>query len=91
MRTPTDYGPEIVPPLGGSEYWETHKQLIHILDHIGIKYRYKQRLPLFKLHLAVDGWKQKDEFAKAALDLISKLAAMRQNGHEPQARNGLYL
>lgn len=85
------YGPDISPPLGTSEYWEKHKQLVHLLGHLGIKYKYKQRLPLFELHLAIQGWKQKDEFAKAALDLIAQLVELRQEGQEPKVKGSVYI
>lgn len=74
-----------------SPYWTTHRQVVHLLAHLGLKYRYEQRLPIFQLFVILNDWKPKNEYVKACLDLLTILTELRHEGLEPAHKGNKYI
>lgn len=87
LQTPDEV---LSPPKDYTEYWEAQVLLVRILQNSGLKVGVKDRLPIFRLWLLVNGrmtGARKDNL----LQLLNAMTKMRTMGMEPPHNGKTYV
>ena len=79
----------LAPPKDYTEYWEAQVLTVRILQNSGLKVGVKDRLPVFRLWLLVNG-RMTGARKFNLLQLLQALVKMRTMGMEPPHNGKVY-